>query len=259
MFSKFCKHLLGVHRNTTNLAIHGELGIYPLHIDIKIKMVLYFLYLRDQDNKTLSGTLTELQKMNNGRRSSWSKKIEQLIEDYNLDITTYKYRSRNENFHNQLLSHNNLRIVLRKKLQTSFLKEWDVKTSSMSKLSFYRLYKQNHKLENYIVLVNNRRHRSALAILRCSAHRLKIEIGRYSRFYSEETKKHEQLPREKRKCDTCKDKVEDEHHLLLQCSLNEEIRKNFFQKHCTIMTEDIQLWSDTDKIKYFLAQQTNLL
>ena len=79
--------MLGVHRNTTNLAIHGELGTYPLHIDIKIKMVLYFLYLRDQDNKILPGTFTELQKMNIGRGSSWIKKIEQLIADYNLDIT----------------------------------------------------------------------------------------------------------------------------------------------------------------------------
>ena len=144
-------------------------------------------------------------------------------------------------------------------MQTSFLEEWDVKTSSMSKLSFYRQYKQNHKLENYIVLVNNRRHRSALAKLRCSAHRLKIEIGRYSRFYSEETERHEQLPGEKRTCDICKDKVEDEHHFLLECSLNEGICKNFSQKLYKIMTEDIQLWSDTDKIKYFLAQQTNLL
>ena len=156
-------------------------------------MVLYFLYLRDQDNKILSGTLTQLQKINNGRASSWIKKLEQLIAEYNLDITTYKYGSKNENFHHQLLSHNSLRIVLRKKLQTSFLEEWDVKTSSTSKLSFYRQYKQNHKLENYIVLVNNRRHTSALAKLRCSAHRLKIEIGRYSRFYSEERKRHEQL------------------------------------------------------------------
>ena len=150
--------MLGVHRNTTNLAIHGELGTYPLHIDIKIKMVLYFLYLRDQNNKILSGTLIELQKINNGRGSSCIKKIEQLIVEYNLAIITYKYGSKNENFHHQLLSYNSRRIVLRKNLPTSFLEEWDVKTSSTSKLSFYRQYKQNHKLENYIVLVNNKRH-----------------------------------------------------------------------------------------------------
>ena len=43
LFSKFCKHLLGVHANTTNLAISGKLGTYPLHIDIRIKMMLYFI------------------------------------------------------------------------------------------------------------------------------------------------------------------------------------------------------------------------
>ena len=32
--------------------------------------------------------------MNNGRASTWIKKIEQLIAENNLDITTYKYRSK---------------------------------------------------------------------------------------------------------------------------------------------------------------------
>ena len=49
MFSKFCKHLLGVHKNTTNLAIHVELGAYPLYIDIRIKMMLYTIL----QNKTM--------------------------------------------------------------------------------------------------------------------------------------------------------------------------------------------------------------
>ena len=86
--------------------------------------------------------------------------------------------------------------------------------------------------------------------LRCSAHRLKIEIGRYSRIYNDDAKRYEQLSREKRICDTCKDKVEDELHFLLECPLNEEIRPNFLQKIDKITTEDLQSWSDTDEIKY---------
>ena len=35
LFYKLCKHLLGVHKNTTIIAIHGEIGTYPLHIDTK--------------------------------------------------------------------------------------------------------------------------------------------------------------------------------------------------------------------------------
>ena len=44
-----------------------------------------------------------------------------------------------------------------------------------------------------------------------------------------------------------------QHHFQLECSLNEEIRNNFFQKLHKIMTGDIQLWSDTDKIKYLFS------
>ena len=119
LFSKFCKHLQGEHKNTTNLAIHGELGTCPLHIDSRIKMMLYFLYLRDQSNEILSGTLTELQNMSNGRGSTWIRKTEKFINNLfiiYLLIDSYKYSAKNENFH-ELLSHSRLRIILRKKLQ----------------------------------------------------------------------------------------------------------------------------------------------
>ena len=83
----------GVHNNTRNLAILGELGTYPLHID-RIKMMLYYLYLRDQNNKILSGTLTELQNMNNGRGSAWIQRMEKLITENNLGIASYKYSAK---------------------------------------------------------------------------------------------------------------------------------------------------------------------
>ena len=68
----FVNYILGVHRNTTNLAIYGELGVYPLNIDIKTKMILYHLYLKNQENKLLTGALAELQKLNQTGNSSHS-------------------------------------------------------------------------------------------------------------------------------------------------------------------------------------------
>ena len=100
-------------------------------------MMLYYLYLRDQNNKISSGTLTKLKNMNNGRGSAWIKKMEKLITENNLDIASYKYSTKNENLH-ELLSHNKLRIILREKLQASFIEEWDTETANMSKLSFCR-------------------------------------------------------------------------------------------------------------------------
>ena len=40
------------------------LTIKPLNTDIKTKMILYHLYLKNQENKLLTGALAELQKLN---------------------------------------------------------------------------------------------------------------------------------------------------------------------------------------------------
>ena len=106
-----------------------------------------------------------------------------------------------------------------------------MKTSNMSKLSFHKKYKSDHyKIERYITLVYNRRHKSALANHRCSAHRFRIETDRYMKVYNEHTTRCEQLPREKRICDICKDKVEDEQHFILECKLNENLYQDLFGK-----------------------------
>ena len=48
-FVKFCKHILGVHRKTTNIAARSELGVYSLKVDtIKLNMLMYVTYLREK-------------------------------------------------------------------------------------------------------------------------------------------------------------------------------------------------------------------
>ena len=48
-FVKFCKHILGVHRKATNIAVLiSELGVYPLKLDTKLNnMLMYLTYLRE--------------------------------------------------------------------------------------------------------------------------------------------------------------------------------------------------------------------
>ena len=55
--------------------------------------------------------------------------------------------------------------------------------------------------------------------LRISAHRLCIEIGRYSR---------PKLPRENRFCFSCKNAVEDEKHFLFHCKEYNSLRENLY-------------------------------
>ena len=88
LFNKFCKHILGVHRNTTNLAIQGELGTFTLLTDVKISMVSYYLYLRQLNSHLITDALSENKKMHaqNNNRRSWISMVEQVISENNINI-----------------------------------------------------------------------------------------------------------------------------------------------------------------------------
>ena len=62
-FVKFCKHILGVRRKTTNIAVRSGLGVNPLKIDTKLNMLMYLTYLREQKNHLLSTSLIEMEKI----------------------------------------------------------------------------------------------------------------------------------------------------------------------------------------------------
>ena len=44
---KFCKYLLGVNNNASNLAVRGELERYLWYIDVVVSMVNYWIRLND--------------------------------------------------------------------------------------------------------------------------------------------------------------------------------------------------------------------
>ena len=88
--------MLGVHRNSANLVIHGELGTFPLLIDVKISMVSYYLYLRQLNNHLITDSLSENKKMHsqNNNRRSWISMVEQVINVNNINITSYQYKTK---------------------------------------------------------------------------------------------------------------------------------------------------------------------
>ena len=55
-----------------------------------------------------------------------------------------------------------------------------------------------------------------------SSHRLEIEAGRWARPKS--------IPLDERKCRTC-NKIEDEYHFVIECTLFKEIRSEFIHKY----------------------------
>ena len=81
---KFCKYLLGVNKKaslyftllyftllyftllyfTSNLEVRGELGRYPLYIDVVLSMIKYWIRFHDHKNKISASLLTEALKEN---------------------------------------------------------------------------------------------------------------------------------------------------------------------------------------------------
>ena len=76
-------------------------------------------------------------------------------------------------------------------------------------------------MEPYLLKVDNPRHRRALSRLRCSAHSLAIEEGRYKN-----------IERHCRKCKFCNlNAIESEYHFLLVCPLYKELRSQLLPRY----------------------------
>ena len=77
VLSKFCKHILGVHRNATNCAVLSELGVYLLKIDAQVSMINFFLYLRDNKSEILAELIPEMERID----SEWLAYTKAIINE----------------------------------------------------------------------------------------------------------------------------------------------------------------------------------
>ena len=126
-----------------------------------MSMVSYYLYLRQLNNHLITDALSENKKMhaqNNNRRSSISM-VEQLISENNINVTSYQYKTKHIGDSNtRSLNQDKLKTLLKTKLQSKFKEIWSTKATVMNKLSFYRQHMINHKFEDYLTLLENRRY-----------------------------------------------------------------------------------------------------
>jgi hypothetical protein len=96
--------------------------------------------------------------------------------------------------------------------------QWKEGMASKRKLRLYRRVKEELKLEEYLASENSEGRRQ-MTMFRGGSSYLRIETGRW------EGHRGKPLPVEERVCKLCHDGVEDEEHVLMKCSLYDDLRE----------------------------------
>ena len=183
---------LSVNKNTSRLAVLGELGRYPLLLQSLAQCLNYKLSLfsRKNSNKLIGNTLREMETLNKTHSDTWLNRVEKIENLFKIPRSLLFNK----------ISGKRIIKILKSQFDVHFLNKInEVKLSNHdlldhNKLRTYKTFKSSFTREPYLDLVRNRNQRCYLSRLRVSSHRLQIELGRHTRPVT---------PVEKRYCQYC--------------------------------------------------------
>ena len=196
----FCKWLLGVHKYSSNFGVLGELGRYPIVLDILQGAVKYWQNLqRKRTEKSLiHDCLCEAEVIDAMGSTSWISWMKLICNELNIknlrDISTHEIKS---------------------KIRRPFEIFWRDTINKDSKLRTYQKVKDHFRYEDYLGQLKFCERR-LITKLRISAHNLRIETGQHTRPVT---------PAEDRKCLECgSGEIEDEFHVTMKCRKYADMR-----------------------------------
>ena len=186
--TQFLKRMLGVNYSTTNLMVRRECGRNPLSVEILKRNTSYIQYLmRKEDAIARQALIYELAQPLES--SSITDQLTKLIPKAEPYLNKHILQSSKEK--------RNYAINCVKN------DEWKQRMKDSPKTMAYAEFKLTWGMEKYLLNIPNRKLRVTYSKFRLSDHNLMIEQGRRVR---------PRIPRWKRGCSICCDKVETEMH-----------------------------------------------
>ena len=206
----FLKSILCVKKSTPTCFIYGELGMYPIHIEMKMRVIKFWLkiirhttrndsYIRRIYVQLLFITFTH------PNRVTWVSRIRDLFNMSGMGHIWVTQHVENEN---------HFLKVFRQRLQDMYLQEWSAKVNTTSDGRMFKHLKQSFVFEQYLEMPNKYL-RVSITKIRLSSHLFFIERGRWTN-----------IPRLDRKCDCC-NVIEDEYHVFIECPRFMSERKRY--------------------------------
>lgn len=212
---KFLRKVLCVRKSTNLDAVYGELGRYPLAIHRKIIMIKYWFKILNLDNNCILKKIYNMLKedADNGlsyNNKNWAFHIKTMLNQIGMSNVWLQQNAETINIQ-----------IIKLRILDIYKQSWYTNINNSSRLESYSLHKHTFELEQYLNVINKDKHRIALTKFRVSSHNLEIEKGR-----------HENTPRENRKCRNCPlNLIETEYHFLLVCPKYYNLRRKFLKPY----------------------------
>ena len=232
--TKFCRKVLCVRQSTNLCSLYGELGRVPFYITRKINIIRYWLKLLNMNETSLPKTIYSMLKedVDEGFHYTglnWVFHIKTILETHGLGYIWYSQNTGSVPF-----------SFIKQRILDNYYQSWYAEINNSHRLLSYCRFKHDFRQEEYLDFISEKKYRIALSKFRVSAHNLAIEKGR-----------HENIPRNERKCRNCNlNVIENEYHFLLVCPRYSELRRKYFSSsycHWPNLTKFDNLMTSTSK------------
>ena len=191
---KFCKHILNLKSSTPNFMVYGELGRYPLIINVKVRMISFWGKLLNFQNSILSSKLLYVLR---NYKNPWCQFVQSILNECGLS-SVWQENSINIPW---------LKSKVYNILLDQFKQSWYSDMQTSPKGLNYRLFKKPLSFEEYLLNLPANLSKKYCKF-RTGNMKLPIETGRWFN-----------IPRENRICKLCNSKdIGDEFHYLLKCT-----------------------------------------
>ena len=200
-FMSFCKQLLGVQKQTSNVGVLLELGQIPLMILAQKSAIKN--WVRIMTKTKCNDLVWDSYHFSVMENLNWSFSIQNKLSAIGLaDL----FHSKDNDAHLKAMQRSTDIFH-----QEAFA---DIKRED-SKLRTYGIIKKEKGYETYLSNITSIKQRTALTKFRISNSVLMIEKGR-----------HSNIDKSLRFCPFCPDKIEDEKHFLLECYVYKYLRSD---------------------------------
>ena len=191
-----------MHEKASNMAVRGDIGMYPLNIEIYVRIVKYCFHLSElaeQGNELIKLGLRECITLVSGDQKCWLTPVLYIFRIIGIDQDLTRLH---------LIEKDNIISLVRNNLEDHFKEEITLNSGkeigNSSRLTLFSSIKDDFKEEQYISDVKYYKYRSAITKFRISAHTFPIEKDRW-----------QSIPRDQRLCLLCLGNLtgDEKHHI----------------------------------------------